>query len=135
MGVVGYTDCTLQSQCHHKLSLSYIPTHNMHGYVMNIKDSFPSLFRTPLLVNVVSSDYTLLKMRCDVCVNHRLLQRCDRAHEIAVLQLGNHARPFFLRCKNPYARLFWRASPFPSIVQHLMRKKVWYNCYSVLCRI
>ena len=27
-------------------------------------------------------------------------------------------------------QLVWRASPFPLIVQHRMRKRVWYNCYS-----
>ena len=26
--------------------------------------------------------------------------------------------------------LVWRASPFPSIAQHRVRKRVWYNCYS-----
>ena len=37
---------------------------------------------------------------------------------------------------NPRATvvLVWRASPFPSIVQHRVRKMVWYNIW-VLCRI
>ena len=100
MGDVGYTDCTLQSQRHHKLSHTYVPTHNIHRYVMNIKDSFPSLSRIPPLVDRVSSDYTLLKMRCDDCTNHRLLQGCNWSQRLlgATVTLNCHFCSYALMC-------------------------------------